>query len=102
MLAHKKLVNDKDWYFTCGTYGYDWYSVGDVYNWNTTERGVGVRVDFVIVGKDELDALYRIQRIIEDKIHEARMRPVVDEVVSDDSDTCSGVDTYPDDNHPFG
>jgi hypothetical protein len=54
------------------------------------------------VGKDELDALYRVQRIIEDKIHEARMRPVVDEVVSDDSDTCSGVDTYPDDNHPFG
>lgn len=95
MLAHKKLINDRDWQPVTGGYEYDWYDVQDTFNKDTHERGVGVRVDFVIVGKDELDALYRIQRIIEDKIHEARTRPVVDEVVSDDSDTCCGVDTYP-------
>jgi hypothetical protein len=34
------------------------------------------------VGKDELDALYRVQRIIEDKIHKVRNRPLQNEVVS--------------------
>jgi len=98
MLTHKELVNDKDWYFTCGTYGYDWYNVGDVYNENTTERGVGVKVDFYVVGKDELDALYRIQRIIEDKIHEARTRPQeIKEVNIEADEECSNLPAYFDD-----
>jgi len=92
MLSHKELVNDPNWYFTCGTYGYDRYNVGDVCNEHTNERGVGIKVDFYVVGKDEIDALYRIQRIIEDKIHEARNRPAeTEEVPTCDEDALPGL-----------
>ena len=76
MLTNKDLAGNPEWYFSSGTFGYDWYRVGDMHNSRTGEQGIGVKIDFTEVGKDELDALYRIQRIIEDKIHEVRMRPV--------------------------
>lgn len=101
MLTHKELINDRDWQSINGGYEYDWYDVQDTFHKGTYESGVGIKLNFVIVGKDELDALYRIQRIIEDKIHEVRTRTVVHEVFSDDSDTCCGVDSYPIDDSPF-
>lgn len=104
MLSYKQLKADRNYEAVWGSFKRENGVVYDVYDYkhHATEDVVSV-VKFKVneVGKDELDALYRIQRIIEDKIHEVRTRPVVHKVDSDDSDTCCGVDTYPTNDSPF-
>jgi acyl carrier protein phosphodiesterase len=84
MVTHSELMKNADYEaihssLSGGTNGD--YMRTDYRHTFTGEVVTTVELHVNEVGIDELDALYRIQRIIKDRIHELRNRPVVDEVV---------------------
>ena len=104
MLSYEQLKADRNYEPVWGSFKRENGVVYDVYDYkhHATEDVVSV-VTFEVneVGKDELDALYRIQRIIEDKIHEARTRlQEIKEANIKDDEECSNVPAYFD--GPFG
>jgi hypothetical protein len=85
MLKPHDVMASSDYKATYGTYvsEEDYSYICTDYVHKPTGNVVSV-IELMLreVGKDELDALYRVQRIIEDKIHEVRNRPLQNEVVS--------------------
>lgn len=89
MLSYEQLKADRNYETVWGSFKTENGVVYNVYDYkhHATEDVVSVvTLEVNEVGKDELDALYRIQRIIEDKIHEVRNRSLQNEIVSLNSD----------------
>lgn len=77
MVTHSELLKNADYeVIHCSLWGgtNGDYACTDYMHTFTGEVVTTVEMQVNEVGKDELDALYHIQRIIEDKIHEVRTR----------------------------